>query len=100
MKAFWVHLQNFLNNVDRLTKSKFKKQVTEAAIKRCFNKFPFLKASKSSFQNYMHICFVNIHVTLLNKEFPWPLKGFSYFLKNVVIVSSKYFKNATRSGCF
>ena len=34
----------------------------------------------------MHICFVNIHVTLLNKDFPWPLRGFSFFKKNVVTV--------------
>ena len=48
----------------------------------------------------MQICLVNIHVTLLNKDFPWPLRGFSYFKKIVVIVSTKYFKKTTRGDCF
>ena len=29
----------------------------------------------------MQICFVNIHVTLQNRDFPWPLGGFTYFKK-------------------
>ena len=78
----------------------WKKQITEAAIKRCFNKFPFLKVSKDSFQNGMHIYFVNIHVILLIKDFLWPLRGFSYFKKILVIVSSKYIKKTTRRDCF
>ena len=48
----------------------------------------------------MQICLVNIHVTLLNKDFPWPLRGFSYFKKIVVIVSTKYFKKTTCGDCF
>ena len=48
----------------------------------------------------MHICFVNIHVILLIKDFLWPLRGFSYFKKILVIVSSKYIKKTTRRDCF
>ena len=48
----------------------------------------------------MQICLVNIHVTLLNKNFPCPLRGFSYFKKIVVIVSSKYFKKTTLGDYF
>ena len=86
MKPFGITWSNFLNNTNRFKKKKFKRQVTEAAIKRCFKKFLFLSLQKI-FQNCMQICLVNIHVTLLNKDFPWPLRGFSYFKKIVVIVS-------------
>ena len=48
----------------------------------------------------MQICFLNIHVVLLNKDFPSPLRGFSYFKEIAVVVSSKYFEKTTRGDCF
>ena len=98
MKAFGVHWQNLLNNVDRLTISKLKK-VTGQLSKGVLTNFHF-QVSQKSFRNCLQICFVNIHVTLLNKDFPWPIRDFNYFNKIIVIASSKYFKKTTRIDCF
>ena len=55
---------------------------------------------RNPFQICMQICLVNIHVTLLNKDFPWSLRGFSYFKKILVVVSSNYFKKTTGDEWF
>ena len=81
VRRFWGPVPSFVE----VTGEKLVGGASPPSILNGVKKIPVLKVSRNSFQLCMQICLVNIHVSLLSKDFPQPLRGLSYFKKTVVL---------------